>query len=353
VKEEAGRLGIRSKQRSSDNPRRRGAVVLSRGAIHQILTNPLYSGRIRHKTESYPGKHPAIIEPAVWEEVQDLLRQRAARARRTTKDPIDHTAKEPSPLVGKLRDETGDRLTPSHARSGERRKRYYVSRRLVMAARDVSDPSGWRLPAEELERCISDAVETHIRASLEHNRLLEAPTAQALHRALQAGADLKDRLRGPGQAWAKLIATACVTPGLLEVALDANELAALLDLSAEDIAGSALCIEVPFRLRRRGVEARLVTGAERRRVDPVLCRSLARSHGWMEQLRAGKPIAAIARSENVSERFIRARLTLALLAPDIVAAILDGRQPVTLTTELVIRTSLPADWSEQRRILGF
>jgi hypothetical protein len=73
----------------------------------------------------------------------------------------------------------------------------------------------------------------------------------------------------------------------------------------------------------------------------------------MDQVKAGTPIAAIARAASVSERFVRARLPLALLAPDIIAAIADGRQPRELTTETLIRSSIPVDWRAQRQLFGF
>jgi site-specific DNA recombinase len=114
-----------------------------------------------------------------------------------------------------------------------------------------------------------------------------------------------------------------------------------------------LSIETPFKLRRRGVETRIVTGLERPSVDPVLCRTIARALAWMDQVRAGTSIAALAQTEGVSERFIRARLPLALLSPHIVTAIEQGRQPPSLSTELLVRTTLPSDWHEQARLLGF
>src|SRR5207245_2970299 len=62
-----------------------------------------------------------------------------------------------SPLIGKLFDDTGERLTPSHAVKGQRRYRYYVSRSLMKgAARKPGQ--GWRVPAVEIERNLATAV---------------------------------------------------------------------------------------------------------------------------------------------------------------------------------------------------
>jgi site-specific DNA recombinase len=62
-----------------------------------------------------------------------------------------------SPLVGKLFDETGERLTPSHAVKGNRRYRYYVSRSLLKGAAGQT-AQGWRIPAMEIEHNLAAAV---------------------------------------------------------------------------------------------------------------------------------------------------------------------------------------------------
>ena len=64
-----------------------------------------------------------------------------------------------SPLTGKLFDDSGQSLTPSHAVKGERRYRYYVSRNLINGAAD-SGRSGWRLPAPQIERTVAAAAYT-------------------------------------------------------------------------------------------------------------------------------------------------------------------------------------------------
>jgi hypothetical protein len=69
-------------------------------------------------------------------------------------------------------------------------------------------------------------------------------------------------------------------------------------------------------------------------------------------IRGGAPVAAIARREGLSESFIRHRAELAFLSPRIVAALVEGTQPVDLTLARLMRTPLPLDWSEQERVLG-
>ncbi len=122
VREEADRLRLTTKVRRCVNGNMRGGQPLSRGYIYKLLSNPLYVGRIAHKGKTYDGQHPAIIDAETWDAVQAKLatntRERRSRAR------------EPSPLAGKLFDETSVALTPSHAVKSGRRYRYYVSRNL-------------------------------------------------------------------------------------------------------------------------------------------------------------------------------------------------------------------------------
>jgi site-specific DNA recombinase len=169
--------------------------------------------------------------------------------------------------------------------------------------------------------------------------LVSAPSPQISQHLNGAAGSLPARSgNAVSTGWLHLIREGRVVPGQLILTLDRSAPSAALAIKPAAIAEVALSIEAPFQLRRRGAEARIVTGLERSSVDRVRCRSVARAMAWIDQVRAGMSIAAIARIENVSERFIRARLLLALLSPQIVAAIEQGRQPASLSTELLVRT---------------
>ena len=74
VKEEADRLGLVSKKRSLRRRQFSGGVAFTRGRIsHLLLSNPVYVGEIRHKTQTYPGQHPAIIDRATFDAVRAKL----------------------------------------------------------------------------------------------------------------------------------------------------------------------------------------------------------------------------------------------------------------------------------------
>ena len=149
--EDLDRRSIHSKVRVAKNGRKSGGNMFSRGALYELLANPIYLGEIRHKGTRHPGLHEPIVDQQLWDKTQFLLRSRAVRrAPRTAKSAA-------GPLTGKLFDESGQSLTPSHAVKGERRYRYYVSRSLIKGTAD-STGRGWRLPASEIERSVAAAA---------------------------------------------------------------------------------------------------------------------------------------------------------------------------------------------------
>ena len=116
------RRKIISKLRLSKNGVRSGGRQFSRGALYELLSNPIYLGEIRHRKERHPGQHQPIVSRELWEKVQRRLCDQAATHRkRPTKTP-------PSPLAGKLFDEHGEPLYVQGAVKGVRHYRYYVSR---------------------------------------------------------------------------------------------------------------------------------------------------------------------------------------------------------------------------------
>src|SRR5436189_5727817 len=121
VKEEADRLGLRTKCGTTANGAERGGKPFSRGHLYTLLSNPIYIGRIAHKGALHPGQQPALIDDASWSAVRDQLAAKTSDHRRRAK------AAESSLLTGLLVDARGERLTPSHAVKKGRRYRYYLS----------------------------------------------------------------------------------------------------------------------------------------------------------------------------------------------------------------------------------
>jgi hypothetical protein len=118
-------------------------------------------------------------------------------------------------------------------------------------------------------------------------------------------------------------------------------------------------LAIPIQLKRRGVEAKLVMRAAGNRCpspDKGLITLFADAHRWIDDLAQGRAASVrdLARQHDRDVGEVSRTLPLALLSPDIVEAILGGRQPVDLTPRQLKRIGiLPLRWDEQRRRLGF
>jgi hypothetical protein len=117
-----------------------------------------------------------------------------------------------------------------------------------------------------------------------------------------------------------------------------------------------LRIRVPMSLKRRGGRREIVVsqGLPRRQRSAPQTRSalvlaIIRGHRWKELLESGRytSIDALAARMGVDSSYLGRHLNLALLAPDIVEAILAGREPDGLSLGTLFR--LPLAWEEQRR----
>jgi DNA invertase Pin-like site-specific DNA recombinase len=340
----AAAMGLRSKHHRFASGREQGGGPLSRGQIHKILTNPVYRGQLRHKEKVWPGRHPAIVDADLWTRVQEKL-QAAARRRRGRS-----SAAAGALLTGKLRDETGDRLTPTHSLKAGKRHPYYVSNRLIAGG---PDPTGWRLPARRLEAVVANLVADHVAEATAAHRLRARPDLRAAPDLLQAGRDLARAVRaGEPALLRRLLARGTIAAGEIRLALDPGVLCETLCLAPGDLAPDLAQLAGPVHLRRRGNEAKLVLATPRPDPDPVLLRTLADAHRWVAALRAGTPLSRIAREAGHHEPFIRTRAPLAFLSPRVQAAIRAGTHPPELTLRRILRRPIPLDWQEQERLYG-
>ncbi|GHC60632.1 recombinase family protein [Neogemmobacter tilapiae] len=316
----------------------------SRGQLHYLLMNPVYTGRIRHKDQTYPGQHPAIIDADLWQQVQTKLMSASARPRGRSPTPTEARV-----LAGKLRDETGDVLTPTHTQRHGRRFAYYVSHRLIAGGKD---PTGWRLPAEALEATVRQLVAAHLRAAAERHGLLVTPDVTQATQIAARAQGLAEKLEADPPLLADLIAKLDLGQGFVRISLAQDPISAALEVSADHLAPDLLCFEQPFSLRRRGIETRMVAGERLPAPDPVLIRALAEARLWVRTLREGTSLAEIAKAAGRSEPYVRNRIPLAFLAPSLQAVILEGRQPPDLSLARLIRDGIPMDWAEQARSFG-
>ena len=122
-----------------------------------------------------------------------------------------------------------------------------------------------------------------------------------------------------------------------------------------DLEVGTLTIRIPMRLQRRGGRKLIMTPegvaapARKPSRDETLVKALVRAHWWRRRIESGqaKSITDLAEQERVTVAYVCRLLPLTCLAPDIVEAILDGRQPKGLRLAEMLGNGPPV-WEEQR-----
>jgi DNA invertase Pin-like site-specific DNA recombinase len=361
--------GIRSKRRKLADGTEYGGQKLSRGALYLMLQNRIYRGEITHKGNAYPGEHPAIVKDELWDEVQAVLTEN--RVNRAS----GSDAKHPSLLIGLAFDENGERLTPSHAVKKGTRYRYYVSTSLITgAAKDRS--KGRRIPAANLETLVITRLRTLLadRGAILDAIQNEYPGAVEQDRLIRRGRQIAEELGtiAPDQTRAilmTLLSRVDIKPDRVEINIRRYYLIELLDeqsinpatqgRNSDKKSEDVLTLTVRARLQRVGREMRMLVenSDDRTTGDPGLLRIVARAHEIQERLMQNTDLTvhAIASQERVSANYVYRLLRLPTLAPDIITAIVNGKNPPQLTAKKLMRLTpqIPVDWAEQRKLLGF
>lgn len=304
---------LRPKQRQPTGARSAGAQTFSRGALYHLLSNPVYAGKIRHKDMVYDGLHAAIIEESLWSEVQARLSENAVNRK------SGRNAAQPSLLAGKLFDESGQPLTPSHASKGDRRYRYYASRECLTG--NAAMGGGWRLPASQIESAVIEAVRSDYQVQLN---------------AKSGGGQLsKDPM--------DLVRAVHLKPEVLQIETE---------LLTPDQPEARHMISVPFSIRRRGVEQKLVlSNADNRQPDLILIRRILRADAWLSEMKLGISMADLAKREKITSEYIAHNLDLALLSPASLTAIAEGRHRPEISCNSLSKRRLPVRWADQDALI--
>ncbi len=122
--------------------------------------------------------------------------------------------------------------------------------------------------------------------------------------------------------------------------------------------GETITVHIPLTFRKRGGRMLVVTpdGAEwapRPRVDNAMVKAVARAFRWRNMLDTGvhATLVDLAKARGIGKTYVSQVLRLTLLAPEIVEAILDGRQPAELQLDDLLE-GFPLEWVGQRRLIG-
>jgi hypothetical protein len=129
--------------------------------------------------------------------------------------------------------------------------------------------------------------------------------------------------------------------------------------ASEAASDSAIELTAAVAFTRRGAETKLVLQGlaqqtHNSRCDPALIKAIARGRAWFEELATGqaRSLQELAKRDGISRRYIRRLVGLAFLSPQLIEAILQGRQSVELTATRLTELDMPLDWIEQHELLA-
>jgi site-specific DNA recombinase len=297
--------GVTTRLRILASGKQIGGAALTNGPLAYLLRNRIYLGEINHKGASYKGEHQAIVEHDLFEAVQARLLSNlnGPRKKRQASEAL---------LLGRLQDEHGHTMTPSTAKKGSLRYRYYVS---CVLAQGRSKEAGAvkRVSAPEIEAIIIDAL-----------------------RSRDPAPDLDDVAFVAGR-----LETARLHQDRIELNLTSGESVQLpwspKTRARREIIGPASA-QTPRPIK---AEARV-----------VLLRSIALGRLWLDQLVKGSvtSLDALAAREGCSKRHVERTISNAFLAPQIIKAAVDGQLPRGVNAKALMNA--PAEWTQQWNGLG-
>jgi site-specific DNA recombinase len=300
----------------------------------------------RHKGQIHDGLHAAIIDQDIWDRVQVRLADQTQMRLAPYRDAQSF-------LAGKLYDDRGNRMGPSHAAKGGRRWRYYVSR-AVLKGRHQDAGAVTRVSAAEIEKQVFGAVKAVLASSA---RSVDWPNTRS---------DGGPRVRAIGS----LVATGkpCPEPSnyadirnaIERVTIGTKEIEIRLcdNVCAE---GQDRTLTIAWRPPSPYQRREIIQGEGdpssrirpmRVRARAVFLEALGNAHRWLDELMTDphQSIELLAAREGKTERSVRMTLTLAFVAPPIVAAAIEGRLPRGFGVKRMM--DLPMTWSEQWTALG-
>ncbi|MGU3286242.1 recombinase family protein [Methylobacterium mesophilicum] len=324
VKDELEQAGICVPERLDGKGRKVGGGPFSRGQLYQILTGPIYVGRLTHRGRVYEGQHAGIVDPAIFDAVQAQL----------ARNHHGHTARRQACahlLAGRIRDDHGHLMTPSHTAKGSRRYRYYVSQAVLKGK-----------PAGQTRRISAHDIEALVLAALR-----AAPDSTNALPPASTSTPASDEPLTDSELIAARLGQVTVHPGTLHIDL----------VDAED-RDPIQVAWAPKRVHNRR-DIIVTPGSKRPGLRPMkpedrarILKAIARSRAWIDDLAAARVTGtdAIAAREGCSERSVRMVLPLAQLSPRVVVAIVEGRLPRGIgVRDLVV---LPVSWADQEHTLG-
>ncbi len=329
--EELDRRGIRTKASGLADGRVRGGIRFGVGPLAHLLKNRFYIGEVSYRGEVHRGEHEPILDRDLFDAVQVKLAAKTVARQVRLKGSA-------AILTGRIFDDHGNRMSPTHSNKRGVRYRYYVSHALLQKRKTEAGDVA-RVPAPEIEALVLDGVRKYVASgeaepAMTDRDLIERYVEQV---SIKSQA-VEVRFVPPSEVTAQTEAVSSndtAHPGQPPTTIT-------LPWAAPSFAAVKGIVYVPSAKSTMKPEAR-----------DALLTAIAKARSWIDQIRLGRlaSFSEIAEREGQGERHIRLLAPLAFVSPHIIAAIIDGSAPANLTVTGLAK-ALPDSWAEQERGIG-
>jgi site-specific DNA recombinase len=299
--EDLDRKGIRTRHQTLSTGQTRGGIRFGVGALAHLLRNRFYIGEVVYRGAVHAGEHEPILDRDQFDAVQaKLAASRNARQLRLKASP--------SLLAGRIFDDRGDRMTPTHTNKQGARYRYYVSHAALQ--RPTNGSGGvTRVPAHDAEIAVLRALRDH------------------------AGNNTKNQ--HPGFSEKELVER------LVERIIVSADAIQIYLVREPNSPKTAPIINIPWMRATKALAKGITDPPLANRPTNVgnrdaLLLAIAKARAWITDLTEGRvnSFADIAKREGKVERHIRLLAPLAFVPPDTISDIIDGSSPPIGVTEL-------------------
>jgi site-specific DNA recombinase len=355
--------GITSKVRVSKEGVLQGGDPIHNATVRTILCNPVYCGDVTHLGKRYPGTHKAILSRKQWNDAEQIRLNTTCE--RLACAPLDL-------LPARVFDCFGRRMSLQRKYYPTRCERFYYSYRTAWGAEH--QVPRMRSRADSLEELVIAAISTFLANRRDvRSVLLErgyrdldivTPACEvASRRVAEIHAEQKAAILEA------LVARIEVTPDCIKIAVRTRQLVRFLGWDGLVFFQGESCskvsreatylLSVPAMVSRMTRKLRLPVmhrePGSKVNANPKLLRLLAQARRAQRlvDFDREKPVEELAAKMERSTGAFMKLLWLNYLAPDIITAIRDGKQPPSLKPRRLLDAHLPSDWALQRKLFGF
>ena len=311
--EDLDRKGIRTRRQTLSTGQTRGGIRFGVGALSHLLRNRFYIAEVVYRGAAHAGEHEPILDRSLFDAVQAKLAATGnARQLRLKASP--------SLLAGRIFDDRGNRMTPTHTNKRGARYRYYVSH-AALQKRTNGSGGVTRVSAHDFEIAVVRALRDHVGNSSKDDRL---------------GFSDKELVE-------QLVERIIVSARAIQIFL----------VHEPSSSQTPPVINIPWTPVKMALAKGVIDSALANRPTNVgnrdaLLLAIAKARAWIADLTEGRAnsLTDIAKREGKVERHIRLLAPLAFVSPGTISDIIDGSSPSIGVIELA--KTVTYSWKQSR-----